>query len=200
MSFDLHFYVVTIIYGLLFVILDKCLYFCTLLQRRMKQVFIAILFSIPFFASAQQVGMLYTNCSEVYDKGDTTICMEQIDDEHQLIRYYLGGKNIFSKKYQVEKNGDYFFQSVVDDFNSSKNGVGYYYYQNAQLQKVLYYENNLLMNCLYQYDKNANPLPIGTLKNGNGTLFTYDENGLNKRTFYYKNGKINKFKTFFAKK
>jgi antitoxin component YwqK of YwqJK toxin-antitoxin module len=166
----------------------------------MKQLFIAIIFNIPFFANAQQTGMLYTNCSEVYDKGDTTICMEQIDDEHQLIRYYLTGKNIFSKKYQVEKNGNYSFQAVVDDFNSPKNGIGYYYYQNTQLQKVLYYQNNLLMDCAYYYDKNANPLSIGTLKNGNGTLFCYDENGLNKRVFYYKNGKINKFRTFFAKK
>ena len=166
----------------------------------MKQLFIAILINLPFFASAQQTGMLYTNCSEVYDKGDTTICIEQLNDEQQLIRYYLTGHNVFSKKYQVEKNGDYSFQAVVGDFDSPKNGVGYYYYSNTQLKKVLLYENDLLTNCKEHYDKNANPLPIGTLQNGNGTFFSYDENGLNKKIFYYKNGKINKWKMLFVKK
>ena len=88
----------------------------------------------------------------------------------------------------------------MSDFDSPKNGVGYYYYSNAQLKKVLHFENNLLINCREYYDKNANLLPIGTLKNGNGTFFSYDENGLNKQIFYYKNGKINKWKMLFAKK
>ena len=174
-------------YFLLFLI--NAFTFANLSNRRMKKLFIAILINLPFFATGQQMGMLYTNCSEVYDKGDTTICMEQLNEEQQLIRYYLDSHNVFSKKYQVEKNGDYAFQAVVGDFNSPKNGISYYYYQNTQLKKVMYFENDLLMDCREYYDKNANSLPIGTLKNGNGTFFSYDENGLNKKVFYYKNGK-----------
>jgi antitoxin component YwqK of YwqJK toxin-antitoxin module len=163
--------------------------------------FILFLFFIanPIFLFAQTgKTMLYTNCSEVYDKGDTTICLEQIDEERQLIRYYLAGTNIFSKKYSVEKNGNYAFQEVVNDYASPKNGMGFYYYKNNQLQKILVYKNDLLYNCTEQYDLSGNLLPNGTLKDGNGTFIVYDENGLKKSTIHYKKGKVNRWKNLFG--
>jgi antitoxin component YwqK of YwqJK toxin-antitoxin module len=163
--------------------------FQTYFLRRMKLFFIAVLGILSFPLAAQKEGMLYANCTEVYDKGDTSICIEQYDDTRQLIRYYMGGKNLFSKRYAVESNGDYSFQEVIGDFDSPKNGVGYYYYRNTQLKMVLQYSNEKLMNCSAYYDVNGKPLALGTLQNGNGTLINYDENGKILTVLKYKKGK-----------
>lgn len=157
--------------------------------RRMKLFFIAFFGLLATQLTAQKEGMLYANCTEVYDKGDTTICIEQYDDTRQLIRYYMGGKTLFSKRYAVESNGDYAFQEVVGDFDSSKNGIGYYYYANTQLKMTLQYELGKLMNCTAYYDSNGKALALGTLRNGNGTLIFYDENGKILTVEKYKKGK-----------
>ncbi len=156
----------------------------------MRVFFIAL--SFFFFSNIPtkaQNTMLYANCTEVYDKGDTTICIEQLTESRQLIRYYLGGNNIFSKRYWVEKNGDYSFQAVVNEFDSAKNGIGYYYYKNTQLKAVFHYENDKILRCEAYFDQNGNALEIGTLQNGSGKLFQYDENGKKIATIKYKNGK-----------
>ena len=42
---------------------------------------------------------------------------------------------------------------------------------------------------LTNFDKNGNSMEKGTLKDGNGTLFLYDENGKLTTIEYYKNGR-----------
>jgi antitoxin component YwqK of YwqJK toxin-antitoxin module len=47
---------------------------------------------------------------------------------------------------------------------------------------------NLCWEILSNFDKNGNPVEKGSLKNGNGTEYSYSEEGVLKIIFEYKNG------------
>ena len=86
-----------------------------------------------------------------------------------------------------------------------RSGITEWYHKNGKLkQKVLYKRNpddpeGLRWEILEVNDKNGNPLPKGTLKNGNGTIINYDENGKPLKTITYQNGKKVKEETALAK-
>ena len=86
-----------------------------------------------------------------------------------------------------------------------RSGITEWYHKNGKSkQKVLYKRSpddpeGLRWEILEINDKNGNPLPKGTLKNGNGTIINYDENGKPLKTITYQNGKKVKEETALAK-
>ena len=62
------------------------------------------------------------------------------------------------------------------------------FYENGNPKVTLFYKNGSLMEVNSYFDKDGNKLDKGTLKNGNGTLKEYDENGKLLNTKIYENG------------
>lgn len=92
--------------------------------------------------------------------------------------------------------------------NGHKSGIAVWYHPSktaSQIkQKALYkYDANdpfgLRWEILEIYDKNGNPLPKGTLKNGNGTWISYDDYDKPTIITTYQNGKKVKEETALAK-
>ncbi|GGG33442.1 hypothetical protein GCM10011344_37880 [Dokdonia pacifica] len=69
--------------------------------------------------------------------------------------------------------------------------VGKYisYYENGIVKSILEYgENRKILNLIEANDSDGNPLDKGTLKDGNGVYYEYDNNGKIKRTYEVVNG------------
>lgn len=73
-----------------------------------------------------------------------------------------------------------------------KNGLldGMYtqYHSNGQLWTERNYRVGKLWNILSNFDAEGKPKAIGSLKNGNGTVYLYNERGKLEQTLQYKNG------------
>ena len=63
-----------------------------------------------------------------------------------------------------------------------------YYFPNGQLWIEQEYKNGLRWNVIANYDEKGNKRNAGTLKNGNGTVILYNEDGTVSETLTYKNG------------
>ena len=63
-----------------------------------------------------------------------------------------------------------------------------YYFPNGQLWIEQEYKNGLRWNVIANYDGKGNKRNAGTLKNGNGTVILYNEDGTVSETLTYKNG------------
>jgi hypothetical protein len=65
------------------------------------------------------------------------------------------------------------------------------YHANGKLwQEKKYKGTNLCWEILSNFDKNGNPVEKGSLKEGNGTEYNYNEEGELKMIFEYKNGRL----------
>lgn len=98
----------------------------------------------------------------------------------KLTEYYENGEVL--KKYHYE--------------NGKPNGSCKYYFDNGQLwtERIIKDGNNWTV--ISNFDKNGNPLDPGTLKNGNGTMKLYNEQGELTEIITYKDGiEINSKKT-----
>jgi antitoxin component YwqK of YwqJK toxin-antitoxin module len=73
------------------------------------------------------------------------------------------------------ENGSNF--RIVQFNNGKKEGIWKDYHTNGQIGRVYRWENDKFMEVLEFNDKNGNPLDPGTLKNGNGKLNEYNEEG-----------------------
>ena len=63
-----------------------------------------------------------------------------------------------------------------------------YYHPNGQLWIEQEYKNGLRWNVIANYDAKGNKRDAGTLKNGNGTVILYNDDGTVRETVTYKNG------------
>ena len=64
-----------------------------------------------------------------------------------------------------------------------------YYYPNGKLWIEQEYNDGLPWTVISNYDETGNKRNAGTLKNGNGTLILYNEDGTVRETLTYENGK-----------
>lgn len=76
--------------------------------------------------------------------------------------------------------------------NDKREGKTSFYYENGQLKKEVMFKNGIPWETLSHYDANGNPIEKGTLKNGNGTYYIYDDKGKLENIELYKNGKLKK--------
>jgi antitoxin component YwqK of YwqJK toxin-antitoxin module len=86
------------------------------------------------------------------------------------------------------KDGQLKFKSVDTTINKSKFTLHKYYHENGQLWTESLFKGDKHWSVLANYDSEGNKKDPGTLKNGNGTLKTYDGNGTLTKTFTYVDG------------
>ena len=112
-------------------------------------------------------------------------------------KFYKNG-NVMSLSYYdgftpVGKWTEYYENGkVLKEFNHENgkpNGVCKYYYDNGQLWTERILKDSENWTVISNFDKKGNPLDAGTLKNGNGTLKLYNEQGELTNTLTYENGK-----------
>ena len=114
---------------------------------------------------------------EVYKNGILTKMWEM---------YLKNGEKILSDGNGEHKtfydNGQLSFSAIIK--NGARDGVTTWYYDNGQIQQSLLYQYDAKstpvgkrMEILSSFAKDGTPRNKGTLKNGNGTLITYNEKG-----------------------
>jgi len=89
-------------------------------------------------------------------------------------KYYTDGK--------IESVGNY--------NNGSKDDTFKFYHENGRLWTEMIYSNDKAMEVVATYDSSGHAKNKGTLKNGNGHVYLYDEKGEKKGMEEYKDGKL----------
>jgi hypothetical protein len=79
-------------------------------------------------------------------------------------------------------------QCICNYHNDKREGVQLIYWNNSHLHLKIMYTESKPMTILRSYDKNGNDLDSGTLKDGDGTLKGFDENGKVTEVEYYEKG------------
>jgi len=108
---------------------------------------------------------------------NTGILMQEMTIENGVLNG-LGKKYYEDGKVQEEvhfKNGE---------FDKTRK----YYHPNGQLWIQQDYKDGLHWNVIANYDEKGNKRNPGTLKNGNGTIIFYNDDGTIRETITYKNG------------
>ena len=101
--------------------------------------------------------------------------------EHHFINDTLHGRY---QTYYMNGNTEEVFI-----YNKGKeDGIYQYYYENGQLWIEKEYKNGLLMNVNGSYDSNGNSRDYGSIRNGNGTINYYTEEGRIYNTQTFENG------------
>lgn len=146
------------------------------------------------------VDMMNGACKNYYESGalhwDRTYEMGMLNGPYTF--YYENGRiksegtyynNIQNGKHKVfYPNGQ--LQEIYGVQMGKEHGIYQYYYANGQLWIEKEYENGLLMNVKCNYTASGVPRDNGTLKNGNGTIIYYNEEGSVYNTETYKDGKL----------
>ena len=127
----------------------------------------------------------------------------EIWEKGQFVRYKEGydlyGNLIFrngtGKIIEVYMNGQVFVEKKY--VNNCKSGNEIYYHDNGKKMLEILWKctedgsgESLLWEAIGRFDEKGNPLPRGTLKNGNGTLLFLDETNIKTIEHTYKNGKL----------
>ncbi|MCG2420510.1 hypothetical protein K8089_15925 [Aequorivita sp. F47161] len=117
----------------------------------------------------------------------------------------IGHKEQFRKNgSQTLKEGNGFYEIYYDNGNpdmisehrnGSRDGVTTWYYPNGQVKTIAHYKYDqeskpygLRWEIISSFHSNGSPRDKGTLKNGNGTWLSYDENGNLSKISTYRNG------------
>lgn len=95
----------------------------------------------------------------------------KIELEHNFINDSLNG--LYQTFYT---NGN--IQESFSYQAGKENGIYKYFYENGQLWIEKEYKNGLLMKVIGSYDNLGNPRDKGTIKDGNGTVNYYTEDGI----------------------
>jgi antitoxin component YwqK of YwqJK toxin-antitoxin module len=98
---------------------------------------------------------------------------ERDDKKFTVIEYYSNGN--YKRIYNQER------LKIV--------GLLLSYYENGQIKSSTFFdERGKIRDVISQFDSLGKELEKGTLRNGSGSYFVYDEHGGLKETIYYKNG------------
>jgi len=101
--------------------------------------------------------------------------------------YFINGKRDGIQIYHFE-NGEtgYIHQYKL----GKKDGLAITYYDNGVVYSEIIYKDNIPFTVLERNDANGNPIEKGTLKDGNGERYVYDENLKLIAIEYYSDGKL----------
>ena len=110
--------------------------------------------------------------------------------------FYNTGELKFSTDFRngVEEGKDTLFYEtgkvwrVTSYSGGKKNGEEVSWHRNGVVECVWEFENDKLMNIRFLRSTEDKPLEQGTLEDGNGTVFFYNENGLQSGTAWFKKG------------
>jgi len=103
--------------------------------------------------------------------------------------YYKDGLRDSIQNYHYESGK---ISSISAYRKGKREGKISFYYENGQLKKETIYKNDRPWEILNYFDPNGKPLEMGTLKDGNGTYYFYDDKGKRENIELYKNGKLKK--------
>jgi antitoxin component YwqK of YwqJK toxin-antitoxin module len=82
---------------------------------------------------------------------------------------------------------------VVNNYKDGKlNGLTKYYHENGKLWTEMVYDNDRIVTVNMNLDSSGNLMDKGSLKEGNGTVLVYSENGTLIAIEFYKKGKLRK--------
>jgi antitoxin component YwqK of YwqJK toxin-antitoxin module len=125
------------------------------------------------------------------------------NQEYTIKLYYLYGEIYGDELYKNNlKTGTqtYFYPdgAIMEKIKydkGKKNGIQQFYHKNGQLWTERTYKNDLLLNVKGNYSENGKPRDKGTIKDGNGTVKYYNEEGKVYQIITFKKGlEINKKK------
>lgn len=137
--------------------------------------------AITYFQNGQKRANIHFKEGKVEGKQTYYFQNGQIEREGVFV-----GDSIHGESISYYKNGG---ERELCNYNMGKaNGSYKYYYDNGQLWIAKIYENEKLMTITGSFDKNGNPRDFGDLKNGNGTVKYYTEEGEVYSTVTYKDG------------
>jgi antitoxin component YwqK of YwqJK toxin-antitoxin module len=107
----------------------------------------------------------------------------------------VAAKGAYKDKYLKVEEGDFhsYYKTGVKWIDRSyidgkKEGFEIFYHKNGNTWTKREYSNGRLLNILSLLDENGDSIDFGSLKDGEGKLFVYDESGNKTGEKYYKNG------------
>lgn len=74
--------------------------------------------------------------------------------------------------------------------NGKKDSTQVIYHKNGQVWTEKIYKNGIIWEVVSNFNEAGDPVEKGTLKDGNGTLYIYDEKGILQIIEYYNDGKL----------
>ncbi len=107
--------------------------------------------------------------------------------------YYKDGLRDSIQNYHYESGK---INSIGTYKKNKREGETSFYYENGQLKKEVIYKNGIPWEILSYFDIKGKPLEKGTLKDGTGTYYFYDDKGKRENIELYKSGKLKK-KNYF---
>lgn len=129
----------------------------------------------------------------------------------KIIGYYMNGSFATKEKvkkgdsieirkvyYQKEKQNVKWISRYINRklkgegkvINRLRTGEWKTYHENGKLYQIGFYKAGKLMEIKSCFDKEENELPIGTLKNGTGSVLEYDRSGVLIKLIEYENGLV----------
>lgn len=114
-----------------------------------------------------------------------------------MYQYFHGGRvnvcGAFDSLYRSQGGWKNFYESGAIEFivnykDNQFDGSYQYFYENGQLWTHRVYKNGLLTEIISNFTSSGKALDKGTIKNGNGSVNIYDENGHLIQTQKFKNG------------
>ena len=121
-------------------------------------------------------------------------------DNGPLYMFHPNGKvKLATHRFNGKEEGTYksFYENgkpQCDCFYSAgkRDSIQKIYWDNGQLYATMVYDKGRLLDILNLFNKSGADLPIGTFKNGNGTLYIYADNEKADKVEYYENGILKK--------
>ncbi|MCW3085526.1 MAG: hypothetical protein JWP12_2892 [Bacteroidetes bacterium] len=101
----------------------------------------------------------------------------------------------FVKKNYVDNNR--ILSSVSEMKNGKKHGITTFYHKNVKPWACWEYKDDVPWTVHYNHDSKGKELEKGTLKEGNGTLYSYKESGTLTKVYHYENGMQTKIEIYY---
>lgn len=142
--------------------------------------------------------------SRDYEEDGKTISMEReyagTSNAFRGRKYYPNGKpesEVMIKNDQFEGTCTWYYENgnlkqVTEYKNDKHNGSNKYYYSNGQLWVDIIFKDGLEWTVIGNYTKDGKKRDGGTLKNGNGTVKYYEEDGTLREVLTFVNGRLKK--------
>jgi len=138
---------------------------------------------------------------EYYSNGQIRYVGKFIDGKQTGLWKFFHDNGVL--KYSLEiindnsKDGELIFYDRYGKLGEKLNLIGgkqegerRLFFSNGMLSEVIFYKNDQLDHVVYCKDNLGNDLPLGTLKNGNGSRIIYHPNGMISEVLIYKYGNL----------
>jgi len=112
-----------------------------------------------------------------------------LDGTLKIEGYFISGKK-HGKYRTYYANGNQ--QCDCHFSNGKEDSLQTIHFENGQIWTQRIYKNGTIWEVLSNFNQQGTPMEKGTLKDGTGTLYLYDENAILLKIEYYENGRLKK--------